>query len=374
MDRQGLETDLAELGLERGATFASVKAAFRQAALRFHPDRGGDAAQFIRAYAAYRRLCAHFEGRQPHEYGEAAAAHEVSAEPIDELSQRLSALHDAFADIRQDLIQAEDQWVRDIRNQVVAVMNSASYCSQIDAILKNTIKYVTRQFAREVSSIIENSVGTVAQQFNGWMLSWLTPYYDEVRREFTRRWWRSGSSLLLTIIGGISGGWAALANGPLWVCIVGAIGATIGFLLAFPLHSLIGLARYRAEANVPVIAGPGVYVDKSHLEVLTSAVTDEQIALGGGLAGMYAFGPWGALAGLVLGAIAGSAFGQDVAQRRRVAIEQLDAFLPRACRQIRTILVEQLERIERDMRAEVTQNYRTARERAASCVYLLPAP
>lgn len=374
MSRHQLETDLAQLGLGPDAQFPGVKAAFRQAALRFHPDRGGDAARFIRAYAAYRRLCAHFEGREPDEYAARAAEYDIAHEPVDELSENLSALDEAFAYIRQDLMQAEDQWIADIRSQVVAVMNTASQCSEIDAILKNTIKYVTRQFAKEVSNIIESSVGAVAQEFNTWMLSWMTPYYDEVRREFTRRWWRGRAALVLAIGGALVGGWAVLASGAVWISVAAALGCGTGFLLGWPLHTLIGSLRYRAGANVPAVTRPAIYVDKSHMAVVTSAVTDEQIAFGGGLAGLYAFGPWGAIAGLVLGALAGAAFGQEVQERRKIAIEQLDAFLPRACRQIRTILVQQLDQIARNMRAEVTHNYRTARQRAASCVHLLPAP
>lgn len=50
--RGGRSWALATLGLSEGATAAEVKRAFRAAALRTHPDRGGDEAAFIEAKRA----------------------------------------------------------------------------------------------------------------------------------------------------------------------------------------------------------------------------------------------------------------------------------------------------------------------------------
>lgn len=48
--------DLAALGLPHDADAEAIKAAWRRAAMRLHPDRGGDHQQFIRIKAAYERL------------------------------------------------------------------------------------------------------------------------------------------------------------------------------------------------------------------------------------------------------------------------------------------------------------------------------
>lgn len=49
--------DLALLGLStNNATAGDIKAAWRRAAMRLHPDRGGDQSQFVMAKAAYTRL------------------------------------------------------------------------------------------------------------------------------------------------------------------------------------------------------------------------------------------------------------------------------------------------------------------------------
>ena len=46
----------AVLGLEPGASFDEVKAAWRQLVMRCHPDKGGDAAEFRRVQAAYEAI------------------------------------------------------------------------------------------------------------------------------------------------------------------------------------------------------------------------------------------------------------------------------------------------------------------------------
>lgn len=375
MAQDHLGADFAELGLDPSADFGDVKAAFRRAALRFHPDRGGDARRFIRAYAAYRRLCEHFRGpAQEDDYARDGAIG-APGDPIDELVEHLEDLGAAFEAIRQDLMEAEGQWVADIRADVMQALNSASHCSEVDAIMKNTIKCVTRKFAKEVTQIVGSSVGAIGEAFNTWMLSWLTPYYDSIRDQHAKLWWRSRTAVLVASICGLLMAWLGAASaGLFWGAVGGLAGVLGGWALSCPLHLVIGAARYRAEGNVPVVRAPSVYVDKSHMQIVTDAVTDEQLGMAGAVGGLYAFGPWGALAGLVLGGIAGAVFGQDVAERRRIAVEQLDAFLPRACRQIRTLLVEQLNGVAVQMREEAKHNYRTARHRAAACVHLLPEP
>lgn len=49
-------TDLATLGLAPAATNGDIKATWRRLAMRHHPDRGGDHAEFIRLKTAYERL------------------------------------------------------------------------------------------------------------------------------------------------------------------------------------------------------------------------------------------------------------------------------------------------------------------------------
>ncbi len=51
-------TDRELLGLDEGATQEQVKSTYRALALVHHPDRGGDAEEFARISAAYRRLMA----------------------------------------------------------------------------------------------------------------------------------------------------------------------------------------------------------------------------------------------------------------------------------------------------------------------------
>jgi hypothetical protein len=48
--------DLATLGLSTNANADDIKAAWRRAAMRLHPDRGGDHQQFVAAKAAFERL------------------------------------------------------------------------------------------------------------------------------------------------------------------------------------------------------------------------------------------------------------------------------------------------------------------------------
>lgn len=55
--RRRYDPDLALLGLDAmPETAQALLSAFRRAAMRTHPDHGGSAAEFKRAYAAYERL------------------------------------------------------------------------------------------------------------------------------------------------------------------------------------------------------------------------------------------------------------------------------------------------------------------------------
>jgi DnaJ domain len=62
---------LGVLGLASGATVADIKRAFRGAALRTHPDRGGDDAAFIEARRAFdvALASAQARGRRPRRKG-----------------------------------------------------------------------------------------------------------------------------------------------------------------------------------------------------------------------------------------------------------------------------------------------------------------
>jgi hypothetical protein len=55
--RRSFDPDLTILGLDAmPETAQALLSAFRRAAMRTHPDHGGTAAEFKRAYAAYERL------------------------------------------------------------------------------------------------------------------------------------------------------------------------------------------------------------------------------------------------------------------------------------------------------------------------------
>jgi hypothetical protein len=47
---------LAELGLPRDADYTLIKRKFHELAMKYHPDTGGDAAQFIKLMESYKKL------------------------------------------------------------------------------------------------------------------------------------------------------------------------------------------------------------------------------------------------------------------------------------------------------------------------------
>jgi hypothetical protein len=47
---------LAQLGLPSNADYETIKKRFRQLALKYHPDRGGDAGDFIKMMDSYKKL------------------------------------------------------------------------------------------------------------------------------------------------------------------------------------------------------------------------------------------------------------------------------------------------------------------------------
>lgn len=47
---------LAMLGLSQGATMEDIKKRFRELALKYHPDKGGDSEKFIGILDAYKKL------------------------------------------------------------------------------------------------------------------------------------------------------------------------------------------------------------------------------------------------------------------------------------------------------------------------------
>jgi hypothetical protein len=380
MHSDQVTVDLAELGLSPEAGFRDVKAAFRRLVLNLHPDApgGGDVKRFIRVYAAYQRLSEHF--RDSASSGD-DVVHERQAEslgfepePLDELQQRLLDLMEAFARIGDELIPSEEDMVAELRKEFIQAFNRASSCSELDGMFKKAAKIVTRDVIRHLSQHMNEAIGIVAGDYNDWMRSWLTPFYESVRVEDARRWWRSGTAAILSICG-LAAGVLVAAGNPVYIAASAPLGALLGWLAAAPVHRVIGAIRYNVQTNVPAIEAQRVRFDRSHLAALRSAASPEDIAALGGMAGLWALGgPWGALAGLVVGGIAGAIFGEDVAERRKRAVEQLDAFLPKACREIRWILLRQLDTIASEMKREIEDNYRAARSRAARCVHLLPAP
>lgn len=47
---------LSMLGLSQGATIEEIKKRFRELALKYHPDKGGDSEMFIKIFDAYKKL------------------------------------------------------------------------------------------------------------------------------------------------------------------------------------------------------------------------------------------------------------------------------------------------------------------------------
>ena len=80
------------LGISPNADLSEIQGAYRRLAMKHHPDRGGDAAMFVRVTEAYQALR---DGRLDLAAGEATAATDAAGEELRDLMRRFEEELDA---------------------------------------------------------------------------------------------------------------------------------------------------------------------------------------------------------------------------------------------------------------------------------------
>jgi hypothetical protein len=171
------------LGLPPEATAAQVKAAYRRLVADAHPDRGGEAAEFIRIRAAYEILATFL---QP-----GAVDEDI---PIPEELRRV--IDNIVADFREQQRWAESQTLAHLDRFEKHMTNHIQKAS------RNDLRHFSEAFGNSWSTTIDSLFGAcnsrcddVVQRYETWYTENTRAFFDDLHRRellrfaFRRRFW-----------------------------------------------------------------------------------------------------------------------------------------------------------------------------------------
>jgi hypothetical protein len=346
-----------------------VKAAYRARIAEAHPDRGGDAATFIRIRAAYEIL--------------SAFLHEPA--PDDEVP------------IPSGLRSVIDEVVREFREQQLwAQEETRRQMGVFEARMADYIRSASRSELRQFSVTFKNSwdasIGAlfikcnercdlITQEYESWYTSSTQAVFDEIyRKELLRfarrpRFWEV--FLVLAAIGAALGwaiGWGGQTGR--WVSIALVL---VAFGLAFLAHRW-SVRRERAtrEKVEPLSVVPFQMPRGARFQTETALRRGRKTTAAMGVAGLVlGNAASGGLAAPVLGAVAGAALGgafdrllNPTKRMRENMLAELGRFMQVAGPQVASYVLEAHEQLLSSVREQIVANYE---ERVRGTVKLLTA-
>jgi len=349
------------LGVDREASAADLKAAYRRRALATHPDRGGDPRQFIRVQAAYEIVCGFLH----------VPVSEADIPVPDELRGVIDSI---LRDFRNQLGHAEqstDRFFTAFEAAMLAYVRTAS---------RAELRDFSTHFRREWHAGLGRLFGgfnqeyrNIVARYDGWFSEFSETAFDEafrmqlLRVVRSRRFWQSFAGLFA--LGFLAGTWLGRALD------IGTSGLTLGVGLAVgSACATLAPAGYwlRARKRRPTPR------DLTALEIqlftlderaeFQASHTLKEARKGTAAAGFTGFmlgdlvmaglaGPiLGAAAGLVLGGVAGRLMNPTEAIRRSLEGE-LRSFFPAARRSVTGYVLDSHRRVIADLQGEIVRNY-----------------
>ncbi len=357
------------LGLPPEATAAQVKAAYRRLATETHPDRGGEAAAFIRVRAAYEIVAAFL--------GERAGADEI---PVPEGLREV--IDGIVADFREQQRWAETQTLARLDS---FEKHMAGYIAKAS---RNELRQFSQTFSDMWSSAIDSLFATCNDRCDAVVVRYETWYAKSTQSLFDRLYRRE---LLLFAVRRRF--WEVFA-------ILGALAAALSFVIGWEgpwrrwvstglilIAALAGFLAYRRQARrdrrrrekVQPLSVVVFEIDKNARFATETALrkgrrTTAALGLAGVVLGNAAAS--GILAPMI-GAVAGSALGGALDRfinpidKMRASMEaELRRFMAMARPQVTRYVVEAHDRLLVEVRAQIIENYQ---QRVDDTVKLLTA-
>ncbi len=357
------------LGLTPDATPTQVKAAYRRLVSEAHPDRGGEAAEFIRIRAAYEILAAFLKQETPEE--------EIG--------------------IPADLRAVIDGIVRDFReNQRWAEAETVGQMKLFEAGMADYIRTASRAELRQFSIAFRSSWGAMIsalftecnskcdetlKTYESWYSESTQALFDDMyRKELLRfplrlRFWE-----IFAVVAGLVGALTVVIGwtGPVvrWVS-AGMMVAALG--LSFLSYRWWCRRRRKVRETIePLSVAPFEIQDGARFQTENTLRRGRKTTAAMGVAGLFAGNA--ASGGLVLpivGAVAGVAFGgvfdrliNPTGRMREGMQEDLRRFMSMARPQVTAYILEVHAGLLEDVRGRIVANYQ---ERVKNTVKLLTA-
>ena len=357
------------LGLPRDATATQVKAAYRRLVSEAHPDRGGEAAEFIRIRAAYEILSA-FLKEGPLE------------EDIPIPSDLRAVIDSIVAEFREHQRWAEAETLAQL----------GAFETRLVGYIRSASRSELRQFSTKFRDSWEATINAlfvrcnarcdaILQSYESWYEESTQAVFEEVYRNDLRRFaWRWRFWEIFAIVMAVAAaltvaiGWGGPVR--LWISVAVLIVAAIASFLVY--WWWMRRRRKVREKVEPLSVVPFQIREGARFQTEAALRQGRRTTAALGLAGMFLGGAVSSgLALPIAGAAAGAALGgvfdrlvNPTGQMRVNMEHELRRFMTMARPQITAYVLEAHEQLLEDVRGRIVANYQ---ERVKGTVKLLTA-
>lgn len=322
------------LEVPANATPEDIKRAYRRKAFETHPDRGGTAADFLAVQAAFEVLSSKFNGGF-WEPGLDAA-----------LVERLDDIHRAFVCLEEDAVRLIQAVLSNFENDLTIMIGGYGSDRQMKSRAQADISALWAEAVNRIATHLEEQIQSIADEHERWLLEYLRPVAEAMRRENPPRWYERWATAWVAVGVGIIAASLGIASGHGWVT-----------LLASPLAGVaIFPMRYRRKFDVDrLIQGvdlsdvriqsrlSGLNVERNGSSTVGASASGAAIGASFGLF----LGPIGAIAGGALGAVVGWLMGETLDERK-------EKLFVSVANKVNSILPEMLQ--ELDHRLQQTES------------------
>jgi len=357
------------LGLPRDATAAQVKAAYRRLVSEAHPDRGGEAAAFIRIRAAYEILSAFLKEGPPED-------------DIPIPSDLRAVIDSIVGDFREHQRWAEAETLAQLGAFETRMM------SYIQSASRSELRQFSTKFRMSWDATISalfircnTRCDSILQSYESWYVESTQAVFDEMYRSELRRFaWRRRFWEVFVILVAVAAALTAVIGwgGPVrrWVSVAVLVLAAIASFLTY--WWWVRRRRKAREKVEPLSVVPFQIEQGAQFQTEVALRRGRRTTAALGMAGLFVGSA--ASSGLALpivGAAAGAALGgvfdrlvNPTGQMRVNMQDELRRFMIMARPQVTAYVLEAHEQLLGDVRGRIVANYQ---ERAKGTVKLLTA-
>lgn len=357
------------LGLSRDATATQVKSAYRRRVSEAHPDRGGEAAEFIKIRAAYEILSSFLTQSPPED--------DI---PIPTELRRV--IDDIVNDFREHQHWAESETLRQmdaLETSMTSYIASASRSElrQFSTTFRNSWDAILNALFYECNTRCD----AILKTYESWYTESTQAVFDDMyRKELLRFAWRRRFWEIFVVLGAIAGamtvavGWGGSARR--WISVAMIV---LAFVVSFFIYRWSARRRRKVREKVePLSVVPFELQQGARFRTESTMRRGRRTTAAMGLAGMFlgnaASGGIGLpIAGAVAGAAIGGAFDRLInpTGKMRAGMQaDLSRFMQMARPQVVGYVLEAHQELLEEIRGQVVANYE---ERVRGTLKLLTA-